>query len=162
MIGVALALAVAAAPAKPAPPRTGTQTMLIHSETFRRGEPPSVFRVDYSTSAIWTLADRKACFFNQCRGVCDETISKKLLSRQLWSLPPAGRPVLVQDSPAQREYAHGLITLDRACAKVDDHEAERVASQRLRPYQFADELIRDRPLLMKDADDYLTRLTTGQ
>jgi hypothetical protein len=162
MIGVALALAVAAAPAKPAPPRTGTQSTLIHSETFRRGEPASVFRVDYSVSANWSLAERKACFFNQCRSVCDETISKKTLSRQLWSLPPSGQPILVQDSPAQREYAHGVVTLERACAKVDDHEAARVVSQRLRPYQFADELIRDRPLLMKDADDYLTRLATGQ
>lgn len=149
----------ATAPAKPAaaPPRTGPVSTLIRSETFKRSylDQPQSFRVDYTASLTWTLADRKSCYFGRCRPVCDLTVSHKVLSRQLWWTQPAKPPVLAEDNHAQREYFGGVITFGRTCKAVSDRDVARAAADRLRPYQFADELIRDRPLLLKSADDYL-------
>jgi len=161
LIAFALWLAVGAAapaPAAPVPPRTGPVSTLIHSETFKRSfnDQPQSFRVDYTASLIWTLADRKSCYFGRCRAVCDLTVSHKVLSSQLWWTPPAKPAVLAADNRAQREYFGGVITFGRACKAVNDGDVARAAADRLRPYQFADELIRDRPLLLKSADDYLT------
>jgi len=156
-LALVLALAAAAASPKPAPPRTGLVSSQIHSDSFKRpqGDTTETFRVDYSAQVNWSLAERKSCFFNQCHHVCDMTLSRKLLSRQLWWLPASGAPILAQNSPAQREYAGGVSTFNRPCASVSDKDATRVAKERLRPYQFADELIRDRPQLQRDADAYL-------
>lgn len=63
--------------------------------------------------------------------------------------------MLAENSPDQRAYAGGVVTLDRACAGVSDRDAARAASDRLRPYQFADEMMRDRTMLMQQADNYL-------
>jgi hypothetical protein len=145
------------APAKPAPLRAGSVSTLIHSETFTRplADKTQSFRVDYTASASWGLAERKQCFFNRCHPVCDMTVSHKVLSRQLWWLPPGRQPVLAENSPDQRAYASGVTTLDRACAAVNDHDATRTATDRLRPYQFADEMMHDRSFLMQAADNYL-------
>jgi hypothetical protein len=157
VIALILALATAAAPAAPKPPRTGPVSTLIHSESFKRplGDKAEAFRVDYSAGLTWTLVERKACFFSRCRPVCDLTISHKTLSRQLWWIPDGKPAVLAQNSPGQREYAGGVVTLGQACARLGDHDITKAATDRLRPYQFADELIHDRPYLLKDADDYL-------
>jgi len=163
---MALALWLAAAvtpapapkPAVPAPPRTGPVSTLIRSETFKRSfnDQPETFRVDYTASLIWTLADRKSCYFGRCHPACDLTVSHKFLSRQLWWTPPSKPAILAEDSHAQREYFGGVITFGRACNAVSDHDVARAVADRLRPYQFADELIRDRPLLLKAADIYLS------
>jgi len=153
------ATATPAAPAHvvAAPPRTGPVSTLIRSETFKRAfnDQPQSFRVDYTASLTWTLADRKSCYFGRCGPVCDLTVSHKILSRQLWWTPPAKPAVLAEDNHAQREYFGGVITFGRTCKAVNDHDVARAAADRLRPYQFADEIIKDRPLLLKSADDYL-------
>jgi hypothetical protein len=161
LVGLVFLLATAPAPAKPAtppPPRTGPVTATIRSETFKRAlnDKPQTFRVDYAATLTWTLAERKSCFLGRCGTVCDMTISHKTLSRQLWWLPPAGAPVLAENAPAQREYSGGVVTFGRPCTAVSDHDVARGAADRLRPYQFAAELIKDRPLLLKAADTYLT------
>jgi hypothetical protein len=145
------------AAAKPAPPRTAPVSTLIHSETFTRplGEKTQSFRVDYTASLTWVLGERKQCLFKRCHPVCDLTVSHKVLSRQLWWLPPGRAPVLAENSPDQRAYAGGVVTLDKACAAVSDGDAARGASDRLRPYQFADEMMHDRSMLMQEADNYL-------
>ena len=151
----------APAPAKPAPapakPRTGPASALIHSETFKRpfNDQPQTFRVDYTASLNWSLADRKACFFHRCHMVCDMTFTHKVLSRQLWWTPPGKPAVLAENNPSQREYFGGLVELGRPCAEVKDADVAHAAADRLRPYQFADEMIKDRPLLLKAVDDYL-------
>jgi hypothetical protein len=153
-----LAATAAAAPAaKPAPPRTGQVSSAIHSQYFKRlaGDKSQSFRVDYSAQLTWTLGEQKACFFNQCHHVCNLTISHKTLSRQIWWTPPTGPAVLAQNSPAQREYAGGVVTFQRPCASVTDPQVQRAANDRLRPYQFADEMIHDRPQLLSDADAWL-------
>jgi hypothetical protein len=157
MLVLALALQAAATPAKPAPPRTGQITAAIHSEAFKRplADNSQSFRVDYSAQLSWTLGEQKVCFFNSCHHVCQMTISHKMLSRQLWWTPPAGPAVLAQNSPAQREYAGGIVTFQRPCAAVTDPQITRAANDRLRPYQFADEMIHDRKQLMSDADAWL-------
>jgi hypothetical protein len=159
VIALILALAVATAPAKPAPPpappRTGSPSVPVHSESFKRGDKDHSFRVDYTASLAWTLADRKACFVGRCHPVCDVTIRHKILSRQLWLVPAGAAPILAENSPAEREYPGGVVTLGGACKAVTDLQVTRVATERLRPYQFAEELIRERPLLFKAADDYL-------
>ncbi len=142
-------------PAKPAPPRTGPASALIHSEAFKHGYANQGFRVDYTATLTWALADSKACFFTRCHPVCNITISHKLLSRQLWRLPDGAAPVLAQNDPGEREYAGGVVTLGQACKAVSDTDVTRAAAERLRPYQFAEELIHDRPMLFKAADDYL-------
>jgi len=144
-------------PAVAAPPRTGPVSTLIRSETFKRtfNDQPQSFRVDYNASLTWTLADRKSCYFARCRPVCDLTVSHKVLSRQLWWTPPASSAVLAEDNRSQREYFGGVITFGKVCKAVSDHDVARAAADRLRPYQFADEIIRDRQLLLKSADDYL-------
>lgn len=152
-----LAAAPASAPAAPPPPRTGPVSALIHSESFKRtlnGQPQS-FRVDYTASLTWTLAERKSCLLIRCGTICDMTISHKVLSRQLWWLPPAGAPVLAENTPAQREYSGGVVTYRRPCAVVKDTDVAHGTADRLRPYQFAAELIKDRSPLLKAADDYL-------
>jgi hypothetical protein len=156
-LALVLALLAAAPSPPPAPPRAGQISNLIHSDSFKRPveDRTETFRVDYSVGVNWSLAERKSCFFNQCHHVCDMTLSHKLLSRQLWWLPETGAPILAQNSPAQREYAGGVSTFNRPCASVADKDATRVAKERLRPYQFADEMIRDRPQLQSDADAYL-------
>jgi hypothetical protein len=153
-----LALQVAAAaPDKSPPPRTGQASVAINSETFQReaGDKAQSFRVDYKAQLSWTMSEQKACTFGRCHHVCHMAISRKLLSRQLWWTPPSRPALLAQDSPAQREYAGGVVTFERPCASVTDPQALRAANERLRPYQFADELIRDRPQLMRDADAWL-------
>lgn len=163
LLGLALWLiaapapAVAAAPAPPTPPRTAPVSALIHSESFKRitNGKPQAFRVDYTASLTWTLGERKSCYLTGCGTVCDMTISHKVLSRQVWWLPPALPPVLAENSQAQREYSGGVITFRRLCKAVSDHDVARGAADRLRPYQFAGELIKDRSLLLRDADDYL-------
>ena len=154
---VAAPAATPAKPAVPAPPRTGPVSTLIRSESFKRSfnDQPQSFRVDYTASLTWTLADRKSCYFGRCHAVCDLTVSHKILSRQLWWTLPAKPAVLAEDNHAQREYFGGAITFGRACKAVSDHDVARAAADRLRPYQFADEIIRDRPFLLKSADDYL-------
>ena len=140
-----------------APPRTGPVSTLVRSEAFKRSfnDQPQSFRVDYTASLTWTLVDRKSCYFGRCHAACDLTISHKILSRQLWWAPPAKPAVLAEDNHAQREYFGGVITFGRACKAVSAHDVARAAADRLRPYQFADEIIKDRPLLLKSADDYL-------
>lgn len=155
MIGLALWLAAVSAPV--ATPRTGPVSALIHSETFKRilADKPQAFRVDYTASLTWALTDRKACFFGRCAAVCDLTITHKVLSRQLWWTPPDKPAVLAENNPAQREYSGGVVTFGRACSAVVERDVARGAADRLRPYQFADEMIKDRALLLKAADDYL-------
>jgi hypothetical protein len=143
------------APAKPAPQRTGPASALIHSEAFKHGYANQAFRVDYTASLTWTLADAKSCFVMRCHPVCNITITHKILSRQLWRLPDGAKPVLAENDPGEREYAGGVVTLGRACKAVSDADVTRVAAERLRPYQFAEELIHDRPMLFKAADDWL-------
>jgi hypothetical protein len=157
---IALALWLAAAtpaPAPPAPPRTGPVSVLIRSETFKRAfkDKPQSFRVDYTASLTWSLKDRKACFFSHCGAVCDLIVSHKVLSRQIWWTPPEKAAVLAENNVNQREYYGGVVTFGRPCAAVSDSQVAHGASDRLRPYQFADEVIKDRPLLLKSADDYL-------
>jgi hypothetical protein len=143
------------APAKPAPPRTGPASALIHSEAFKHGYANQSFRVDYTASLTWSLADAKSCFVTRCHPVCNITITHKTLSRQLWRLPDGAKPVLAENDPNEREYAGGVVTLGRACTAVSDADVTRAAAERLRPYQFAEELIHDRPMLFKAADDWL-------
>lgn len=152
---LALQAASAAPPAKP--PRTGQVAAAINSETFQRDADgrTQTFRVDYAAQLSWTMNEQKSCAFGRCHHVCQMKISRKLLSRQLWWTPPPGPAVLAQNSPAQREYAGGVVAFERPCASVTDPQALRAANERLRPYQFADELIRDRPQLMRDADAWL-------
>ena len=157
LIALALGLFAAPAPAAPAPPRSGQVSALIHSETFRRAlnGKPQQFRVDYTASLNWALVERKACFVGRCRTVCDLTISHKVLSRQLWWLPTGLAPVLAENTPAQREYSGGVVNFNRTCPSVSDRDVARGANDRLRPYQFADEMIKDRAPMAKAADDYL-------
>jgi len=149
----------AAAAVKPTTPLAGPASGLVRSELFKRGDKPQTsgsqtFRVDYTASLSWTLADRKSCFFGRCGMVCDMTIHHKTLARELWWIPEHGAPVLAENSPAEREYPGGVVPLGRPCGSLSDREVAKAASDRLRPYQFAEELITDRPLLMKAADDY--------
>jgi len=158
LVALALWLVAAAAPAPaPAAPRTGPASALIHSETFKRmtGDKAQTFRVDYTASLTWTLGDRKSCYFGRCRSVCDLTVTHKVISRQLWWTPPGKPPVLAEDDHAQREYSGGVVTFGRTCKAVNDRDVARGAADRLRPYQFADELIKDRALLLSAADNYL-------
>jgi hypothetical protein len=141
--------------AKPAPPRTGPASALIHSEAFKRGDKPESFRVDYTAMLTWTLSEHKACFMMRCHMACSMTISHKTLTRRLWWLPDGRPPVLAEDSPGEREYPGGVTDLGRPCAEIKDSDAAKAAADRLRPYQFAEELIHDRPLLLKATDDYL-------
>jgi hypothetical protein len=158
VIALAAWLAAASTPAADvASPRTGPVAAVIHSETFKRtfNNTRQPFRVDYTASLTWALSERKVCVLHRCRTVCDMTISHKVLSRRLWWAPPAMPPVLAGDTLAQREYAGGTITFGQVCSEVRDRDVARGAAESLRPYQFADELMKDQPLLMKSADDYL-------
>ena len=157
LIALALLAAPTPAPAAPAPPRSGQVSALIHSETFRRAPngKPQPFRVDYTASLNWALVERKACLVGRCRTVCDLTISHKVLSRQLWWTPAGQPPILAENTPAQREYFGGVVNFNRTCASVGEKDVARGANDRLRPYQFADEMIKDRAPMAKAADDYL-------
>jgi hypothetical protein len=150
----AAAKAVPAA-AKPTPPRTGPASALVRSEIFKRGDKPQTFRVDYTASLTWTLTEHKACFFKRCHMVCSMTVTHKTLASQLWWISSGAAPILAESSPAEREYAGGVVDLGRPCASINDRDAAKAAADRLRPSQFAEELIHDRPLLFKAADDYL-------
>ena len=82
-------------------------------------------------------------------------VTHKVLSRQLWWTPPGKPAVLAENNPSQREYFGGLVELGRPCAEIKDADVAHAAADRLRPYQFADEMIKDRPLLLKAVDTYL-------
>jgi hypothetical protein len=159
---IAFALMLLAAdpdPVKPPNPATrkGALSAQIHSEPFTRPLDDGVqaFRVDYKASLKWELSERKDCSLIRCHTVCDLTIRNKILSRQVWWLPVGRPPLLAEDAPGEREYPGGLITYGRACKNVDDQELAHAVAERLRPYQFADEMIKDRPLRDKAADNFL-------
>jgi hypothetical protein len=158
VIAILIGLAAASAPASPtAAPTSGPATAQIRSETFKRpfNDKPQVFRVDYTASLTWTLKDGKACLFVRCGAVCDMVISHKVLSRQLWWTPPGRPPVLAENDPSEREYAGGVTSLPGPCNALTARDIARGAANSLRPYQFTDELIKDRPDIVKAADNYL-------
>ena len=157
MIG--LIMAATAAASTPASPRTGTVSSAIHSEVLKRtvGGLTQSFRVDYTASLQWSLADKKVCLWGHCHATCDVVITSRVLSRKLWWLPSDGAPVLAEDAPNQREYSGGATPYGGACTGVSDADIARAASDRLRPHQFAEELIQDRELVGLAADSYLAR-----
>jgi hypothetical protein len=159
---IAFALMLLAAdpdPVKPPNParRKGELSALIHSEPFKRplDDGLQAFRVDYQASLKWNVEDRKDCSLIRCHTVCDLTIKSKVLSRQIWWLPSDRPPLLAEDAPGEREYPGGVVTYGRACKNVGDQDLAHAVAERLRPYQFADEMIKDRPLRDKAADNFL-------
>ena len=138
--------------------RKGSVSSLIHSETFKRplaDSPDQDFRVDYTASVKWSLAQDKDCSLIACRTRCTVTFTTKVLSRRIWWLQAGRPPVLAEDAPAEREYPGGVVHYGRPCKALSDEDANRAASERLRPFQFADEMIRDRPLRDKAGDNFL-------
>ena len=163
MIGFALMLMAAdpmidATEAIVASKRKGALSVLIHSETFKRplaDSPDQAFRVDYKASVKWILSQDKDCSLIACRTRCTVTFTSKILSRKIWWLPADRPPVLAEDAPAEREYPGGVVHYGRPCKALSDEDANRAASERLRPFQFTDEMIKDRPMRDKAGDNFL-------
>ena len=135
----------------------GKVSALIHSETFKRPLEDTVqtFRVDYTASLKWSTIKDKACGLFGCHPACNLTFRTKVLSRQIWWLPPGRPPIMAEDAPAEREYPAGTLHYNRDCNALSLEEINRAGAEHLRPYQFADEMIKDQEMRDKAADNYL-------